>query len=52
MAYCSGISRLLIAHALGLHDHTILIWAGIPIALHWAASVVRWVITGTPVPRR
>jgi len=43
---------LLVAHALGFRDRPILIWAGVPIAFHWAASVVRWIGTGTPVPRR
>jgi hypothetical protein len=51
IAYDSMYLVLFAVHLFGFHDRTILIWAGIPIAVQWVVTVVRWILTGTPVPR-
>jgi hypothetical protein len=51
-AYVSGYLALLFAHVLGFHDRAILFWRGIPIGVHWFASVVRWITTGPSGTRR
>jgi hypothetical protein len=51
-AYATGYLALLAAHLLGFHDRTILTWGGIPIGVHWVASVVQWITTCAPGPRR
>lgn len=50
--YTGAYLVLLLGHLLGLVPGGVLSIFGLPILVAWVMGVVRWVLTGSPTPRR
>jgi hypothetical protein len=51
-AYSGVYLVLVLAHLLGFVSSSVLTIFALPILVAWVMSVVRWIVTGSPTPRR